>query len=288
MNKIELIFIFLISTTSTFCQSDYSFRIESSGYLISRFSIYDYNNCNLSVWSDDGYIDRLSLSEKQCNTVDSIIKSIGIENLNNYYDPENFIVIVDGIKTKGMIHINDGSYMKFEFRSNNNLKSIFLNNFYHDKLDILLTYLNSLLKPESQIITYGETSLIPDTLINYYPDFMFEYIELPDTNNRITDIRCFKKWDLHTKILESISECECCISRKEEFRRETYWKIYRIDEKNWRKEFYVDNVTNSEVEYIQEIYPIEITHEVISISEGIKPSVIIRRYYKTKLINKKE
>lgn len=288
MNKYTLLFVFLISITSTFCQSDFSFKIESSRYLKSSFSMYEFNNCNLSVWSNNNLIEQISLSEKQCIAVDSIIYRIGIENLNNFYERKNFTVIIDGMKNNGKIHIDDGGYKDFEFRYGNKSKSIFLNNYYHDKLDILLTYLNSLLKPESQIITFRKTSLNSDTLINYYPDFMFEYIELPDTNYRITDITCFKKGHLVTEILDSISECECCISRKEEFRRRTYWKIYRIDDKNWRKEFYANNTTTSVVEYILEIFPMEITHEVITIHEGIKPSVLISRYYKTELINKKE
>lgn len=288
MNKYTLLFVFLISITSTFCQSDFSFKIESSRYLKSSFSMYEFNNCNLSVWSNNNLIEQISLSEKQCIAVDSIIYRIGIENLNNFYERKNFTVIMDGMKINGTIQIDDGGYKDFEFRYGNKSKSIFLKNYYQDKLDILLTYLNSLLKPESQIITFGKTSLNSDTLLNYYPDFMFEYIELPDTNYRITDITCFKKGHLVTEILDSISECECCISTKEEFSRRRYWKIYRIDDKNWRKEFYANNTTTSVVEYILEIFPMEITHEVITIHEGIKPSVLIRRYYKTELINKKE
>ena len=288
MNKYALLLIFLISVSTSFCQGKFSFRIKSIGLPNINISEYVYNNFYLSVWGNSELIEKLRLSEKQCITVDSIIARIGIENLNNTYERNNIKLVIDGVTNNQMIGIDDGRHLYFKFSYGKKGKTIFLDNYYHDKLDVLLRYINSTLKTESQIITFGKTFQLPDTVIYYYPEFMNEHIALPDTNFRITDITFYKRGHFATAILDSIVECRCRISRKDEFRARKYWMLYRIDERNWRKDIYADNETVSQVEYLREIFPMEIMHEVVEIHEGAKPSVIIRRYYKTELIKIKE
>ena len=288
MNKFALLLVFLISVTSSFCQSKFSLRIKSIGLPNINISEYVYRNFYLSVWSNSELIEKVRLSEKQCIIVDSIITRIGIENLNNAYGRNNIKLVIDRVTNNQMTGIDDGRHLYFKFSYGKKRKTIFLDNYYHDKLDILLRYLNSILKTESQIITFGKTFQRPDTVIYDYPEFMNEHIELPDTNFRITDITCYRRGHFATEILDSTIECRCRISRKDEFRPRQYWMLYRIDECNWRKEFYADNETVFQVEYLREIFPKEIMHKVVEIHEGTKPSVIIRRYYKTESIKIKE
>lgn len=288
MKKFSILLVFLISVTSSFCQGKFSLSIKSIGLPNINISEYVYKNYNLSVWSNSELIEKLRLSEKQCITVDSIITSIGIENLNNTYERKNIKLVIDGVTNNQMICIDDGRHLYFKFGSGKKGKTIFLDNYYHDKLDVLLRYLNSTLKTESQIISFGKTFQLPDTVIYYYPEFMNMHIELPDTNFRITDITSYRRGHFATEILDSTIQCRCRISRKDEFHARKYWMLYRIDERNWRREFYADNETVSLVEYLREIFPMEIIHEVVEIHEGVKPSVIISRYYKTELIKIKE
>lgn len=70
------------------------------------------------------------------------------------------------------------------------------------------------------------------------PDFLDGNIQLLDTNYRITDITCYKNGYLVTDVLDSTFQCECRISVKESFYARVYWKVYRLNETNWKIEYY--------------------------------------------------
>lgn len=288
MIKFYFLLIFLSITTFCFSQNDFSFSIIEVGLLGGSHDKYIFENNKLSVFKNLKKIDTVNLSEGQKIKIDSIFLEMGIENFKDSYERTNETIIIDGVKKSQEIRISDGVQWFFNFKYGGKEKNIFLDNYYIDKLGVFVRYLNSLIKKKSQLITFGNMYLEPDTVIYYFPEFMNENAVLPDTNYWIKDISCYGKGDFVTQIFDLTFQCSCRIALKNSYVASKYWMIYRLKNKNWKKEYYDKSQKVIKVEYLKEIIPRETKNEVINIYEGIKPSVVIHRYYKTEIIEIQE
>ena len=101
---------------------------------------------------------------------------------------------------------------------------------------------------------------------------------------------CFKKGYLVTKNIDEIELCECRIyptNKKGLFKKRPYWRAFKQADGNWQREFYNDKGETIKTENLLSIVPQKIVKEEIFEDEGNKPSIIINRFTKTEIIEKK-
>jgi len=263
-------------TTFCFGQVDYSFSIEQVGLPNGHFSNYQYKSGELLVLENSKRIEKIKLTILQKAKLDSIIFNLNVDKLNSRYNRTNLVF--------------DGTHWNFNFKIDNKEKEIFLDNYYLAQLDNFVRFLNSILPEKAQIISFGKDMyLIPDTVICYLPDLYIDTVILPDTNYNFYSIMCFKKGYFHTEILDSISLCDCRIyptNKDSKFIKRAYWRAYRQVGGNWKREYFDNDNKVIKIDFIKDILPYEIVKEKTNIDIGNKPSVTIRRYYKTEINDK--
>jgi hypothetical protein len=281
--------MFLAITTFCYSQNENSFSIEEVGLLGGGHSKYIYENNILSVFKNSKKIKTIKLSNDQKIKLDSIISKIGIENLYKSYEVRSLTIIIDDVKVKpeSVIMSSDGINWYFNFKYGGKEKNVFLNNYYIEKLDILVRYLNSLLNKKSRIISFGNMYLEPDTVIYYLPEFMFEGVDAdymePNTCCWIKKISLYRNGHFVTQFSDSTKQY---YYRKAHSR--SYWMIYRLKDMQWKNEYYDKSEKPIKVVYLKDMIPFEIKNEVITKTDGIKPSVVICKYFKTETIEKQE
>jgi len=87
----------------------------------------------------DKKLYRMKLSDRQIDSLNSILINLAIESLDTLY-------------SKPML---DGVFWTFEFQLKKGKKKVVLDNYYHAKLDGLLIYLNKQLPEKWRLISLG-------------------------------------------------------------------------------------------------------------------------------------
>jgi len=240
---------------------------------------YKYKNNTLLIIENNKSIYKQEFNKNQISSIDSIIKNINVLSIDSVYS--RFVL--------------DGTYWTFMFKSHGIKKEILLSNYYHAKLDTLLRYINRQIPTNKQYVSFGfgyfnDINSKSDTAIYYLPDFYIDTVMLPDTNYNFYRIMCFKKGYFATNILDSISLCDCRIypTNKDDKKYITrhYWRAWRLDNDNWKREYFDNDNKIFKTDYIKDIIPYKIVKERTFLETGNKPSVTINRYFKTLTIEK--
>ena len=144
-----LIFLFQASVFGQLTTMD-SFSIKQTILPgISPQYKYVFENNQLTIYKTkhsivkNGIIDkklyRMNFSDRQSDSLDSILINLTIESLDTLYSKP----------------VLDGVLWTFEFQLEKEKKRVVLDNYYHAKLDSLLTYLNKQLPEKWRLISLG-------------------------------------------------------------------------------------------------------------------------------------
>lgn len=251
--------------------------IGQDNFSIKKFSMpngglseYLYKHKKIIIKRLGKTVESIKLSNSQKNKLDSTLKSIHISNLRNEY-------IGGGI---------DGKSFTFSFKTKGLKKEIYLHNYYNDTLDLLLRYINTLIPEGKQFISFGkDMHLKPDTLIKYIPDFYLKEVELPETIYESFLIIPFgKDYPYTSPDSDSIELFECRIYPKDYNKnaQRIYWKAFRQNNNQWRREYYSNDTSVVKTDFIYDIIPYQIIDEKVVVDHSKKPTVTITRYYKTR------
>lgn len=234
-----------------------------------NLSEYIYGHKKLVIKRNGKLVDKIKLTDKDKKSIDSTIQSICVSKLENEYEG-------GGI---------DGLGWTFSFEINGKKKEVYLHNYYHDTLDILVRNINHIIPQNNQFISFGkDMHLIQDTLVQYLPDFYINSFELPDTNYESSLVWCLGKDNGYTTDLDSIELCICNIYPKDYSKttRRVYWRAYRHRNGEWKREYFDSNDLVVKTDLVFEIVPYEIIDEKIVVDSRTKPRTKITRYYKTR------
>jgi hypothetical protein len=262
-----LLLLFLID--NCYGQKNLNFRIQQIGLPGGYESEYLYNGRQLTIKRNNKKIQNLKLSESESKALDSLLKTIQVQHLQDKYSR----AVIDGV------------VWIFTFKTDSFTKEIFLNNYYQDTLDVLVRHLNFLIPQKNQYISFGkDMHLEPDTLIEYLPDLYLQNVELPDTTYESYTIMCFGKGYSYTTDLNSIELCDCRIYPKDNSKsiKRAYWRAFRQSNNQWKREYYANDNSLIKTDVIYDILPYEIVEEKVFNDKGNKPSVTITRYYRTR------
>lgn len=248
-----------------------SFEIEQVGLPGGHFSKYQFDGKKLIVTENSKKKVRINLDQREINQLDSVLKSVRIDTLEDSYSRP----VMDGINHT------------FSFEYDGKEKVVKLWNYYLENLDRFLIAVNNLLKEKHQLISLGQDMLSrSDTVIYYLPDFYVDTFDMPAQYN-FYRIMCFRKGYFITEILDSINLCDCRIyptDKNGEYKKRHYWRAFRLEDNSWRREYFDNQNHVFRIEYIKDILPYEIVEEKVHTDIGAKPSVEIYRYFKTKII----
>ena len=266
----QLIFInFLLLTSYCVGQTTNSFSIRQVILPGGHISDYIYQSNTLIIKENGKKKKTLKLKQEQIKEIDSIVNLINPLSLEESYSRP----VIDGI------------YWVFKFEINQTKKEIILNNYYLEKLDILVRHINGFVDDKSQLISFGdEMHTKSDTLIRYLPDFYLTTVEMPDTNYDFYSIMCFGKGYSYTFKLDEIELCDCRIyptNKESQYKKRAYWRAFRQENGIWKREYYDNDNNVFKTDFIYDLLPYEIIKEKIEYDYGNKPSVTITRYYRT-------
>ncbi len=270
MQRLLYILILFLLTNFSFGQSENILTIEQVSLPNGHFIKYIFDGEKITIRENGKQRQQIKLDQKELKQLDSVMNSIGLDTLQEIYSRPVF----------------DGVNWTFAFNLNGTEKKITLDNYYLENLDILLRKINSFIKENDRIISFGEDMhLKSDTLIYYLPDFYIDSVSVPDAYDSYR-IMCFKKGYLVTEILDSIILCDCRIypvDNNTNNKKRLFWRAFRLQDDKWKRNFYDSDNNIIKTEYIEDIIPYRIIDEKVYTDIGNKPSVEIYRYYETRI-----
>lgn len=266
MKNIFIILTPFLLINTCFGQANFTFSIKQVGLHISD---YEFDGKYLMVERDSNRLEKRKLGQVEISQIDSVIKTIGLDTLKEKYWRSVF----------------DGGYRIFNFNLNGTKKEVKLYNYYLENFDLFLREINRHLKKENRVISFGDAMLSkPDTMIYYFPDFYIDTLGLPENYNFY--VTCYQRKPIVAKTLALMKMCECTIypaDKNSDYETRQLWRAFRLDNNSWKKEYLDEDNYVFKTEYIRNILPYNIVEEITHTYPGIKPSVVINRYFKTEI-----
>ncbi|MBX7205997.1 MAG: hypothetical protein K1X81_11290 [Bacteroidia bacterium] len=268
MKSISIVLTFFLLPSLCIAQTNFTFSVEQVGLPNGHFSNYKFDGFSLVVLEGNKRKESRKLNQTEISQIDSVIKLIRLDTLVERYYRQVF----------------DGVHRTFEFDINGVKKKITLNNYYLKNLDIFIRKVNSYLDERNRLISFEEKLFnSPDTALYYLPDFYIDTFDIPEHYN-FYRVMCFREGYLETEILDSIQLCDCRIypiDINSVYRKRHYWRAFRLENYSWRRDYFNNENQVFRTEYVVDIIPFNIVKEVVYTRLGVKPSVVIYRYYKT-------